>query len=184
MNATDTIPANRNAEPVIVNRKNFIAAYRRLSCPQPAIRKYIGTRTNSKKMKNTIASRARNTPIIADSSSSIQTMNCFGLATLADARIAIGNSSALSATMNKLMPSTPSVHRTPSWPIQEWSSRSWYPDLSGLASNWVRRNSAIPKVAMLVTYPTTRASSGRRTGMSIVTSAPAAGRNTRKVNSG
>ncbi len=88
------------------------------------MRKYIGTSTNSKKMKNTIASSARNTPIIADSSRSIQIMNCFGFGTLAEARIAIGKSSALSATMNKLMPSTPRVQRTPSWPIHEWSSRS------------------------------------------------------------
>ena len=59
------------------------------------MRKYIGTSTNSKKMKNTSASSARNTPIIADSSNSIQTMNDFGLATFADARSAIGNSNAL-----------------------------------------------------------------------------------------
>jgi len=89
------------------------------------MRKYIGTSTNSKNMKKTIASSARKTPIIADSSSSIQIVNDFGLDTLAEASSAIGNSSALSATMNRLIPSTPSVQRTPSAPIHEWSSRSW-----------------------------------------------------------
>ncbi len=83
------------------------------------MRKYIGTSTNSKKMKNTNASSARNTPIIADSSSSIQIVNDFGFEIFADARSAIGNSSALSATMKRLIPSTPSVHRTPSAPIHE-----------------------------------------------------------------
>ena len=115
------------------------------------MRKYIGTSTNSKKMKKTIASSARNTPIIADSSRSIQIVNDFGLEMFADARSATGKSSALSATMNKLIPSTPSVQRTPSAPIHEWSSKSWKPGFSGLVSNCVSRNSAIPKVATLVT---------------------------------
>ena len=45
-----------------VNRKNFIAAYARPSCPHTAIRKYIGTSITSQKKKNRKRSSAVNTP--------------------------------------------------------------------------------------------------------------------------
>ena len=45
----------------------------------------------------------------AASSRSIQTVNAFGRSMSADASRPIGKSSAVSATMNRLMPSTPSV---------------------------------------------------------------------------
>ncbi len=70
-------------------------------------------------MKNTIASSARNTPIIAASSTSIHTVNDFGLSMRAEASKPIGMRSAVSNTMNSEMPSTPSVHRIPRVPIHE-----------------------------------------------------------------
>ena len=43
----------------------------------------------------------------------------------ADASSPIGISSAVSATMNKLMPSTPTVHRTPSGFHPPWLETNW-----------------------------------------------------------
>ena len=89
------------------------------------MRKYIGTSTSSKNTKKTIVSSARNTPITAASSSSIQNVNDFGFSISADARKLIGISSVVSATMNRLMPSTPSVQRMPSADIHVWSDTNW-----------------------------------------------------------
>ena len=52
-------------------------------------------------------------------------MNDFGFSSSADASRLIGISSAVSATMNRLMPSTPSVHRMPSAGIQVWFDTNW-----------------------------------------------------------
>ena len=87
----------------------------------------------------------------AASSSSIQNVNDFGCSILADASKPIGMSNAVSATMNKLMPSTPSFQLMPNVPSHEWSSTSCMPPLAGLVSNCVSRNSAMPSVARLVT---------------------------------
>ena len=85
------------------------------------MRKYIGTSTSSKNTKNTIESSARNTPITDASSNSTQNVNDFGFSRSAEAIMLIGISSAVSPTMNRLMPSTPSVQRMPSAGIHEWS---------------------------------------------------------------
>ena len=66
--AVAMMPTNMNAEPSIVYKKNFVAAYTRLSYPHPPMRKYIGTRTISKKMKNKKRSRLRKLPITPASS--------------------------------------------------------------------------------------------------------------------
>ena len=58
------------AEPNIVYRKNFIAAYVRSPWPHRPMRKYIGTSTISKNTKNRNRSSARNTPRQPASSSS------------------------------------------------------------------------------------------------------------------
>ena len=81
------------------------------------MRKYIGTSTTSKNTKNKMRSSARNTPMRAASSSSIQAMKDLDRWMSADASSPIGMSSAVNATMNRLMPSTPTVHRTPSGSI-------------------------------------------------------------------
>ena len=57
------IPTSRNAEPAIVKRKNFIAAYTRRSPPQPPMIRYIGTRSASKNTKNSSRSSERNVPM-------------------------------------------------------------------------------------------------------------------------
>ena len=57
-NASVRKPTSRNAEPAMVKRKNLSAAYCRRSWPHPRMMKYIGTRTNSKKTKNTMRSSA------------------------------------------------------------------------------------------------------------------------------
>ena len=89
------------------------------------MRKYIGTSTSSKNTKNTIASSAMNTPITDASSSNIQNVNDFGFSRSADASRLIGISNVVSATMNKLMPSMPSVHRMPSAGIHWWFDTNW-----------------------------------------------------------
>src|SRR3990172_11014479 len=45
-------PSSMKTDPNSVYRKNLIEAYSRFSLPQIPIRKYIGTRTSSQKMKN------------------------------------------------------------------------------------------------------------------------------------
>ena len=72
-----------------------------------------------------MASSARNTPITDVSSRSIQKVNDFGFSSSCDASMLIGISSAVSATMKRLMPSTPSVHRMPSAGIHSWSDTNW-----------------------------------------------------------
>ena len=66
------MPISIRAEPAIVKRKNFVAAYALFPWPQRPMRKYIGTITTSKQRKKTIRSMAQNTPITPASSSSIQ----------------------------------------------------------------------------------------------------------------
>jgi hypothetical protein len=66
----------------------------------------------------------------------------------ADARRPIGKSSAVSATMNRLIPSTPTTYRTPNSPIQRWFSTNWYPWVPTL--NCTSRHSASPPVAAVV----------------------------------
>ena len=71
MKTVAMMPTNMNAEPNIVKRKNFVAACRRPAYPQPPMRKYIGTSTISKKMKNTNRSRLMKLPITPASRRSI-----------------------------------------------------------------------------------------------------------------
>ena len=52
-------------------------------------------------------------------------MKAFGFSSSADARKLIGISNVVSATMNKLMPSTPSVHRMPNAGIHWWLDTNW-----------------------------------------------------------
>src|SRR4051812_27043778 len=54
--------SSMNTEPNKVYRKNLMLAYSRFAEPQIAMRKYIGTRTNSQKMKNRMRSNAMNVP--------------------------------------------------------------------------------------------------------------------------
>ena len=72
--------------------------------------KYIGTSTTSQNTKNTMRSSERKTPMSAASSSSIQAVYAFTRSvSFADASRPIGNSSAVSTTMKRLMPSTPTM---------------------------------------------------------------------------
>ena len=88
--------------------------------------KYIGTSTTSKNTKNTMRSSERNTPSSAASSSSIHAVNAFTrTVSFADASSPIGNSSAVSTIMKRLMPSTPTTYLTPSEPIQRSLSTNW-----------------------------------------------------------
>ena len=70
--------------------------------------KYIGTSTISKNTKKRMRSRLRKTPSNADSSTSIHIVYDFRRSLIVcDAISPIGKSSAVRATMNRLMPSTP-----------------------------------------------------------------------------
>ncbi len=89
------------------------------------MRKYIGTSTISKNTKNRMRSSARNTPSSAASSTSIQTVNPFWRGSFADAMRPTTNSSAVSTTMKRLMPSTPRWYRTPSVAIHDVFSVNW-----------------------------------------------------------
>ena len=63
------MPTSMNADPIIVYKKNLVAAYTRLPWPQPPMRKYIGTSTISKNTKNKNKSRLKKLPITPASSS-------------------------------------------------------------------------------------------------------------------
>ena len=53
-----------SAEPNIVYRMNFTAAYIRRSCPHTPIRKYMGMSITSQNIKKRIKSSETKTPII------------------------------------------------------------------------------------------------------------------------
>src|SRR2546430_1959175 len=72
-------PSSMKTLPNSVYRKNLIEAYSRLAEPHTAIRKYMGTRTSSQKMKNRTRSNAMNVPAMPVSSSIISARNAFGL---------------------------------------------------------------------------------------------------------
>jgi hypothetical protein len=61
------LPSSRKMLPKKVNRKNFMAAWRRPSMPQSPMMKNMGTSTASQNTKKRNRSRARNTPSRADS---------------------------------------------------------------------------------------------------------------------
>ena len=71
-------PSSMNTLPNSVYRKNLMAAYSRLAEPQIPIRKYIGTRTSSQKMKNRTRSNETKVPAMPVSSRSIRPRNPFG----------------------------------------------------------------------------------------------------------
>ena len=91
--------------------KNFIAAYRRFALPHPAMRKYIGTSIASQNTKNATRSRERKIPMIAVSSRRNQNVYALTRCSMprADASRPIGNSTAVTTTMKRLKPSTPTM---------------------------------------------------------------------------
>ena len=56
------MPSSITTLPMSVKRKNLIAEYSRLSLPQIAIRKYIGTSITSQNRKNSRKSSAMKAP--------------------------------------------------------------------------------------------------------------------------
>ena len=90
--------------------------------------KYIGTSSSSQKMKNAIRSTERKIPMIAVSR--IRNQNVYAFTRTwrrADASSPSGNRSAVSATMNTLMPSTPTRYETPVSANQLWCSTNCRP---------------------------------------------------------
>ncbi len=92
------------------------------------MRRYIGTSVTSKNTKNTSRSRLTNTPSRPVSSTSIATMYIFTFLRIdADARIEIGNSSAVSTTSSSEIPSTPTFHEIPHGSNHETCWLNWNP---------------------------------------------------------
>ena len=89
------------------------AAYPRLSCPHPAIKKYTGTKVSSKNTKKTSRSRARKPPRHPASSTRIQATKDLSPALSAEAASAIGNKSAVINTKKSEMPSIPRLQEIP-----------------------------------------------------------------------
>ena len=149
MNATeDEFPANERGSG---HRVQEDSSPRSDGCRDPSHHDeevYIGTRTNSKKMKNTIASSARKTPIIADSSSSIHTMT--GLVDLRRCEQDMGRSTRRRhhERADAVDPKRPAhaERLDPGVGLHQLVAA-----LERLASNCVSKKIAIPKVAMLVT---------------------------------
>ncbi len=111
--------------------------------------KYIGTRTISKNTKNTTRSRPRKTPIKALSRTSIHAVKAFTrVFRFPEASKPIGNSSAVRATMNRLMPSTPTTYLIPNDAIHVRVSTNWYDALP--ASKFQSSAPARPSVTAVV----------------------------------
>ena len=108
-----------NSPLICVNRKNFIAAKPRFSCPQIAIRKYMGTSITSQKKKNRNRSRAVKTPTTpARVHSRLNWKNpARSVTSVQDAATATAPSSTVSATIIRLKPSIDRITLMPNWGI-------------------------------------------------------------------
>ena len=89
------------------------------------MRKYIGTSTTSKKMKNMKRSRLRKLPIIPASSSSSQARYDLSSWCGSTATIDSGNSRPVSTTSSSEMPSTPRCHEIPHSSIHVCLVTNW-----------------------------------------------------------
>ena len=106
---TATMATSMNADPRMVNIKNFIAEYSRRPVPQVEISRYIGTSSISQNRKNSRKSRAVNTPITAVCSTNSQMKYSFTRVVMwKETKTAHRPSSPVSITSGALMPSTPS----------------------------------------------------------------------------
>ena len=97
-----------NADPNIVNRKNFRLAYTRRVEPQTPMIRNIGTSSASKNTKNSRRSSAQNDPSTTVSRSSESPMNRRTRCSIPTRPISpTGNMNAVRRTSQMLNPSTP-----------------------------------------------------------------------------
>ena len=102
-----SIPISISADPEMVKMRNFMAEYSLRPVPQTEIRKYMGTSSNSQKMKNRTKSKDMKTPNTAVCNTRSQKKCSLTLSfTFQDANTADSPSSPVKNTNGALKPST------------------------------------------------------------------------------